>query len=79
MILERHLADGRRVTWQGERGDYFAAHPWLDDYGREVPHGLPNRNLHGGTVKVVSLVVLLVLLETGGVTYFWFYIKEMKL
>lgn len=43
MILERHLLDGRRITWQGERGDYFAAHPWLDDYGREVPHGLPGK------------------------------------
>lgn len=38
-----------------------------------------NRNLHGGTVKVIAVVVLLVLLETGGVTYFWFYVKETKL
>lgn len=38
-----------------------------------------NHNLHGGTVKVIAVVVLLVLLETGGITYFWFYAKELKL
>lgn len=35
--------------------------------------------LHGGTVKVIAVVVLLVLLETGGITNFWFYAKEMEL
>ena len=38
-----------------------------------------NHNLHGGTVKVVAVVVLLVLLEAGGITNFWFYAKEMEL
>lgn len=38
-----------------------------------------NHNLHGGTVKVIAVVVLLVLLETGGITYFWFYAKELEL
>ena len=41
MILERHLSDGRRITWQGKYGDLCIAHPWLDDYGREVTRGLP--------------------------------------
>lgn len=48
MILERHLSDGRRVTWQGKYGDLQIAHPWLDDYGRKVPRGL----LCVGGVKV---------------------------
>lgn len=37
-----------------------------------------NHNLHGGTVKVIAIVVLLVLLETGGIVYFWIAAKEIK-
>lgn len=49
------------------------------DVSKENYKDYLNHNLHGGTVKVMALVVLLVLLETGGVTYFWFYVKEMEL
>lgn len=41
MILERHLSDGRRITWQGKHGDLQIAHPWLDDYGRVIPNEIP--------------------------------------
>lgn len=36
-----------------------------------------NHNLHDGTVKVIAIVVLLVLLETGGIICFWIVTKEM--
>ncbi len=49
------------------------------DISKEHYKDYLNRNLHGGTVKVIAVVVLLVLLETGGITYFWFYAKEMEL
>lgn len=38
MILERHLSDGRRITWQGKHGDIRS---WLDDCGRVIPNGIP--------------------------------------
>lgn len=37
-----------------------------------------NHNLYGGRVKVIVTVVLLVLLETGGIIYFWLYVKDIE-